>query len=466
MFGHTFLRINSAYNSKLLSYALNYAADANPDTENAVVFAVKGLFGGYFGKYSMLPYYDKLKEYRDSEQRDIWEYDLDLSEEEVRRMMLHIWEVNDTLSYYYFFTQNCSYNMLWFLEVARESLHLREYFSYQVIPLESVHAANLESIIVDKHYRASKRTTILKYEELLKDKYIKVIQNLVYSKISPKEVLDDNTIEIQQKRYIFEAAIELLEYNLGKGKIAKDNYVNLFHSLSKARATLKSGESIHIETPQNPLDGHRAMRTSLGVGSRNGDFINYIGIRPAYHDLTDNSYGFMRGTQIEFLDFELSASAKEKSIEKATIISIASIAQQSKFFDLLSWRTKVGWDKNLLSNDTTFSATVGAGVSYGNKIGYIYAMLDPIFYIDNGSKVAIGGSFGGVIDMFDSFSPKFEYTRRFYEEAREQNIYNISGNFRTSQNTQIRLEYDFKNRFEDKRNYNEDNLKLIFNYYF
>ena len=30
MFGHTFLRINSAYNSKLLSYALNYAADANP----------------------------------------------------------------------------------------------------------------------------------------------------------------------------------------------------------------------------------------------------------------------------------------------------------------------------------------------------------------------------------------------------------------------------------------------------
>ncbi|MBU1659806.1 DUF4105 domain-containing protein, partial [bacterium] len=111
MFGHTFLRINSAYKSKLLSYAVNYAADANPDDTNAALFAVKGLFGGYFGKYSLLPYYDKLKEYRDTEQRDIWEYDLDLDEKEVLNMVRHIWELNGTQSRYYFFTENCSYNM-------------------------------------------------------------------------------------------------------------------------------------------------------------------------------------------------------------------------------------------------------------------------------------------------------------------------------------------------------------------
>lgn len=71
MFGHTFLRINSRYKSPLLAYAINYAANADPDKENATVFAIKGLFGGYYGKYSLLPYYEKLKEYRDGEQRDI-----------------------------------------------------------------------------------------------------------------------------------------------------------------------------------------------------------------------------------------------------------------------------------------------------------------------------------------------------------------------------------------------------------
>ncbi|MCK4737270.1 MAG: DUF4105 domain-containing protein, partial [Sulfurimonas sp.] len=172
MFGHTFLRINSAYDSKLLSYAVNYAANANPDKENAAIFALKGLFGGYYGKYSLLPYYDKLKEYRDSEQRDIWEYDLDLNEDEVLMMVKHIWELNGTHSNYYFFTENCSYNILWFLEIAREGIHLREYFSYQVIPLETVHAVRAEGIIKDDFYRPSKRTTLLKYEKLISKEYI------------------------------------------------------------------------------------------------------------------------------------------------------------------------------------------------------------------------------------------------------------------------------------------------------
>ena len=82
MFGHTFLRVNSSYNSKLLSYAINYAANADKKTENGFLFAIKGLFGGYYGKYNMLPYYEKLKQYRDTEQRDIWEYNLNLTKNE------------------------------------------------------------------------------------------------------------------------------------------------------------------------------------------------------------------------------------------------------------------------------------------------------------------------------------------------------------------------------------------------
>jgi len=132
MFGHTFLRINSSYNSRLLSYAVNYAADADPSKENGVIFAIKGLFGGYYGRYSLLPYYDKLKEYRDTENRDIWEYDLDLDRNETLRMFEHIWEVKDVRSSYYFFTDNCSYEMLWLIEAARPNLHLRDHFLFGV----------------------------------------------------------------------------------------------------------------------------------------------------------------------------------------------------------------------------------------------------------------------------------------------------------------------------------------------
>ena len=87
MFGHTFLRINSEYDSKLLSYAINYAANVDESKTNGLFYAFNGLVGGYHGFYSMLPYYEKLKEYRDSEQRDIWEYDLNLTQDEVDKCL-------------------------------------------------------------------------------------------------------------------------------------------------------------------------------------------------------------------------------------------------------------------------------------------------------------------------------------------------------------------------------------------
>ncbi|MDQ1244137.1 MAG: hypothetical protein QG565_477 [Campylobacterota bacterium] len=466
MFGHTFLRINSAYDSKLLSYAVNYAADANPDKENAVLFAIKGLFGGYFGKYSMLPYYDKLKEYRDSEQRDIWEYDLNLSEDEVIRMVRHIWELNETHSYYYFFTENCSYNMLWFLEAAKPDLDLRKYFTFQVIPLETAHATKAEGIIKNSFYRPSKRTTLLKYEELIAKEYITLPIMLSNSELNVTEITRKEEIETRQKRYILEASIELLEYNFSKGKIEKEEYLRLFHSISKARAALGQGEKLEIKTPPNPIESHRAIRASFGSGVRDGEGIGFLGIRPAYHDVEDSNYGFLRGTQIEFLNFELSYRDSELEVEEATILSILSLAQRSEFFENLSWRTKFGWDRNSLDSSANFIGTVGIGLSWGNKLGYTYIMADPLFYLDGEFKSAIGGSLGLVFDKYSYMSTNIEATRRWYDSGEEQNLFALSQNFRVSQNVQLKFKYDYKERALFENSYNEETLRVYLNLYF
>lgn len=466
MFGHTFLRINSAYNSKLLSYAVNYAADADPDKENAVLFAIKGLFGGYYGKYSLLPYYDKLKEYRDSEQRDIWEYDLDLSEEEVLRMVRHIWELNETHSSYYFFTENCSYNMLWFLEAARPSLDLRKYFNFQVIPLETVHAAKAEKIINNSFYRPSKRTILLKYDELINVENIKLPIMLANSDINVTDIINNKNINVQQKMYILEAAIELLEYNFSKSKIKKEDYLKRFHTISKARAALGQGSILNIKTPPNPIDSHQAIRASIGAGFREGNSIGFLGLRPAYHDLEDSNYGFLRGTQIEFLNLELSYSQNKLDVEKATILSIVSLAQRSEFFENLSWRTKFGWDRDSLDSTPNFIGTVGAGYSWGNKLGYVYIMADPLFYLNKGFKSAIGSSVGFVFDKFSYMNTNIEATRRWYDTGKNQYLIEISQNFRLSQNVQLKFKYDYKERSVSDFKSEENNFKIYLNHYF
>ena len=84
MQGHTFLRLDKDINTPLIANAINYSARTN-ETFGAI-FAYKGLFGGYKGLYTMMPYYEKIGEYSDLELRDIWEYRLNFAQKEIDRL--------------------------------------------------------------------------------------------------------------------------------------------------------------------------------------------------------------------------------------------------------------------------------------------------------------------------------------------------------------------------------------------
>lgn len=80
MYGHPLVRVDAKdqdEHTRLLAYAITFAA--NTDETNGLAFAVNGLFGGYPGMFSILPYYIKVREYSDFENRDLWEYQLNFS---------------------------------------------------------------------------------------------------------------------------------------------------------------------------------------------------------------------------------------------------------------------------------------------------------------------------------------------------------------------------------------------------
>lgn len=462
MFGHTFLRIDSSYESKMLSYAINYAADADTDTENGVVFAIKGLFGGYYGKYSLLPYYDKLKEYRDTEQRDIWEYDLDLNEDEVMQMMRHIWELNNTFSWYYFFDENCSYNMLWLIEAARESIHLREYFAYQVIPPESVHAVKQEKIVQKRHYRPSKRSRLLAYEDALRAEAKEEVIALADGILLPSVLLDDENYTTQEKRYILEAASEMTEYRYIENDINKSTYQQRFHGILSTRAHLGKGETVKIAEPENPDSGHQALRLKMESGWREGRPIQFLGFRPAYHSIDDSDVGYLRGTQIEFLNTLLNYSEHALHVEEATILSIVSLAQRSDFFKPFSWRMRTGWDRRSMSEDAAFSLSVGFGESWGGQWGYLYMIADPYFYLKTHFNAGIGGSAGAVLYAGKEVKTVVEMSERLYDDGSTQSLAHASVHWRSSQNSAFSCNYDYVEKAEKSWN----TFKLSFDYFF
>ena len=452
MFGHTFLRIDSSYHSKMLSHAINYAAGADPDKENGFLFAFKGLFGGYPGLYSLLPYYEKLKEYRDSEQRDIWEYDLDLTPEEVRMMLRHIWEVQRVYNWYYFFDENCSYNMFWLIEVARPSVHLREHFVYHVIPLETVHAVEAEGLVRARHYRPSKRTMLLAYEAVLDTAAERDVEALVAGTLSPERIAGDRSLPLQRRRYILEAASELAQYHLMKGDIDKPTYLERYHAILSARAKLGRGAEVPVRRPENPDRGHRATRAQIATGWRNGLPMQTLGIRPAYHDLGDSDIGFLEGTQIEFLDLLARYDRDGVAVERATVISIVSIAPVSAFFSPFSWRTLVGWDQDFVERGpATFRATVGAGYAVANDHGYAYIMADPELFVTDRGYAAFKGSAGAVLEMPKGAKLLGEAGYRFYADGRRQWLARAMQTVRLSQNDALKFSFDYADKDTDIR---------------
>ena len=161
------MRFDKDLSTPLLSYVLNYSAKIGK--ENPLSYAYKGILGGYRGYYSIEPYYKKLKEYLALEQRDIWEYTLNLSQEEIDKMVRHIFEIRHFYSDYFFISKNCSYNLLWLIEVAKDDVNLVDKFEHKAIPLDTIRAVVLENLVKKSSYRASKHKEILRLNEAIKD---------------------------------------------------------------------------------------------------------------------------------------------------------------------------------------------------------------------------------------------------------------------------------------------------------
>ncbi|TLD80445.1 DUF4105 domain-containing protein [Helicobacter sp. MIT 05-5293] len=426
MFGHTFLLLDSTFNSRLLAFAINYQADADQEHENALIFALKGLFGLYSGSYSILPYYDKIKEYNDAENRDMWEYELNLTQEEVLKMYRHIWELSDAFSWYYFFHRNCSYNVLWLLEVARDNLRLRDEFIYQVNPPETLFALQKAKLIANVVYRPSKRSILLAYEDKMSLKDTSLAKALAKGKHSPDEILLNSSLSLLQKQYILESGIELSEYYAMKNKIDRESYTQIAHDLATKRATLGKSEAPTIYTPTNPLEGNQSLRVTPLMLANSQGFHPALDFRITYHDITDNDRGYLKGAQIEFLRtlayYDTSAHKNPSwdsfRIYEMHILSVASYGMMSKFFKPLSYRIDTGFNRNFLGDHLSYYLALGGGVAYEfNHYLYGFYLLEPTFFLDGTRAYQADFALSNVVGIVLQNNKRLKFTIEYKLKA-------------------------------------------------
>jgi hypothetical protein len=395
MYGHTLLRIDATdqdEKTRLLAYAINYAANTNET--NGIAFAVNGLFGGYPGGFSILPYYLKVREYNDLENRDIWEYVLDLTADEIERLLMHLWELGPIWFDYYFFDENCSYYLLEVLEVARPSLDLTRRFRWWAIPSDTVRAlVEQPGLLKRTTYRPS-NATVLQHRLGSMDAIERSLVNgLSRRLVSSNDAQLIALPEVEQAR-VLEVSYDYLNYLRATGRKPVNEPAVLARELlmARSRIAVDTGDPTPPVPEVRPDQGHATSRLALGAGRRDGaDFIELRG-RPTYHDLMDPQDGYARGAQIEFFDFGLRQYSKDIGfrVEDFRPVTIVSIAPRNEFFQPLSWQFDTGWARRRIADG---SEPLVLGVHGGSGLAWtvpdtlksttlIYAFIESTLQVD------------------------------------------------------------------------------------
>jgi hypothetical protein len=430
MYGHSFLRVDNGSKTTLLSQAINYAAQTQES--NGLLFAYNGLTGGYEGRYSITPYYNKIKEYNDMERRDIWEYELNLSEEEILKLLYHQFEIKDYYADYFFFTENCSYNLLWLLQVARADVELVDKFGIKAIPIDTIRAVNDADFIKSVSFRPSKSKKIKEIIKKIDD--IKVANRFLENGYKPKIIKEQNE---QQKAYILDLSSGMIRYKRAKNKIEKKEYIKDLMTILKQRSEVDFKSEYPVLKPARPLEGHKTSRVQI-LGSEDSFLLSF---KPSFHDVYDVERGYIEGAYINFFDLALKKDkGKDIKFEKFDIVNISSYAPREMFFKSYSWEVLFGFERNYLDK-MQFQLKGGAGFSY-KSFGFLYYIfLDPAFYIGDDFSVSLSPKVG-IIKNFLHLKIGANAQREFFSNGDEITHGEIFSTYSLLKDISLNLKYD------------------------
>ncbi len=365
MFGHTFLKFHSKSNGQtkdLLDYGVSFAAETGSD--GGVPFALYGLLGFYVGRFTMQPFHETLRTYSNLEGRDLIEYRIRFTPEELDFFIDHLFELERTHFDYYFLTENCAYFLLAALEVAKPEVSLSDEFWYEVIPADSIRVvARTPGLVESTRYRPSLHALFRAQADRLSKDDIRFARDVVQNGQS------ENLPELKNAST---AALDLaLDY--GAVRAAGDPaFDKLNHKLRAERAARGGASPITtVKTPRLIEEGHDPARVGIlfemPIGHDSARGRMGLQTRFAYHDRLSNDDGYLRGTSLEVLRMTALTDDRDPSrvrLREIAVLDVFSSQARDAFSKPVSWRASLGVREPLYARSLGPYVSAGAGYTF------------------------------------------------------------------------------------------------------
>lgn len=388
LYGHMLLKLNRSTpeHNKLLDYSLNYGALV-PDNENGLVYITKGLFGGYEAGFSDQLFYRHQHNYGEIELRDIWEYKLNFSQEDVLFLTNHLWEIMGAKYSYYFADENCAFHIARVVELIIGE-QLTNELSPWVIPatiFSRLNSAqyNNEKLVKQIEFTPSRSSVFHQYENNLSAKDSKLALAIYHSQNILFEPTFTN-LDVVTKKRIIETLFEFVQLQQIK-KYDVEHIEKLKKALIKARLVLPPGKETSFINYDKHAPHSAQKPSNISISStvyKNEQSLN-LGFRLSYFDSLASDIARVPYSNLEMLDVEVALFDSQLYLEKLHLLNLESFNPAYSQWPNeggWAWQINVGYERNrsqCFSCSSTF-AMAGVGKSWllNANQSLVYGMIN------------------------------------------------------------------------------------------
>lgn len=457
LWGHIFLKVTPQKAEKWYDgQSLAYAAQLPQEKENMVSYMAKGIFGGYPGLLHLIPYKAQVSQYNEVENRDIWEYELNFTKEQIDLLVMHSWELGSTHFQYFFFRENCAFWLLPLLEIANPQFNLTEDIYFSTVPADVMRSIQAQGGIKSIYYRPSRINQVhyamgkLGFQD--QELALRVAENPL--EVIPFEEIQD--LSPQHQRHVIQAADTYSRFQMVK--TVEDKWIEAAGQLETYMEQHQIPRSFSPQMDALPgiETGHPLSYVSLGRGVADEQTISQLKFSPHFHDLLFRDSGYVPGTQMNLLVLNLlyNHTRGEASVATFDIIDMISLAPVKPYRQSYSWKTRVGWQKpyNIECDGcTVFSGRLGLGRTEKThkwfQEEWLYFFLEPEFQVgslfDEGYRLGLNLPIGTIFEISDEWKMAMTgiHTLFFQGSDKDLSQVRIEQRFGLSKQGEIRLDW-------------------------
>ncbi|USD68067.1 DUF4105 domain-containing protein [Vibrio sp. SCSIO 43136] len=390
-FGHLLVKMNDQNGGEtdLFDTSINYGANADRD-DNPVKYVTYGLFGGYDASFSDVDYYQLEYSYAENEQRELWEYELNLTEEEVALLEAHLWELQGMRFRYLFLSANCASQIAKLFDIVLNEPLLKSGQPWDM-PLDVFKSiVNIEHhgepLVRSVNKRTSKFTRIHDKYLALSEQEQAMTQKLVKSPADLNaEQFDRLAVESKQKiiSLLFDYYELAIGYH-GEASAKKIKQSLLVKSLSLPAANIDWPE----RKTEPPHEAQNPNRIALAAGMAEKPYLS-LNYRAGYYDFLARSAARYPNSNAVFFSTEVRFDQDNLWLQRFDLFDVTTLNiidvplfEESRW----AWRSKLSVEQASLETRDDLRTRFYAGIGWAGQRSLSWYMIPNLMvdfaYID------------------------------------------------------------------------------------